>query len=327
MAATSWRQVDNASFTPRRQDEGEMRIPESMPKTLHRLMDELGWKRRDLVLASGLRRQRIAEILRGLRLPNRKELVALSGALGVSMEGVIRETLWQPPRRQLRSSLPERAVERAFGMAELYLAPLEVPFAGRFAAARRQSEYEELLTSIFARLDQRRDRDRILASLVDLPCGSGAEATFVFRLLDLEARVITLAPLALGVCDSRLRDLVTRVYVGARPMRALALNLPHCAVVIWPQVPVRTESAGYTLDFLMAAKEGGAFVFGDLEIDGLGHDGSRDAERQARLALPTLRLDHRDLIRADFPSFLENRLRDLLNQHGRPLHRRLRWRG
>lgn len=304
-----------------------MRIPESMPRILHRLMDELGWNRKDLVLASGLRRQRLSEILRGLRLPNRKELVALSRALGVSMEGVIRETLWQPPRRQPRSSRPERAIERTFGMAELYLAPLEVPFAGRLAAARRQSEYEALLTSVFARLDKRRDRDRILASLVDLPCGSGAEATFVFRLLDLEARVVTLAPLALGVSDSRLRDLVTRDYVGARPMRALALNLPHCAVVLWPQVPVRTESAGYTLDYLLAAKEGGAFIFGDLEIDGLGHDGSRDVERQAGLALPALRIDHPDLIRADFPRFLENGIRDLLSRHGRPLHRRLRWRG
>jgi len=304
-----------------------MRLPESMPKTLSRLMSELSWARKDLAQASGLRHQRLSEILRGVRWPNRQELVALSRALGVHTASLIQETLWHPGGKPGRSSTPERAVEREFGLARVYLPQTEFSFAGRFAAARRQREYEDILGSIFARLDQRQDRDRTLVSLVDLPCGSGAEATFVFRLLDMGARVVTLAPLAIGVCETRLRDPGSKEFVGARPMRGLVLTWSHCKAVFWPQVPVRTEAASYVLDYLLAIRAGTALICADYEVDGLGHDGSRDAERQSRLGLPTLRLGHGDLIRSDFSDFLQGQIQGLLARYGRPLHRRLNDRG
>jgi len=320
----SRKQPDRTVFTRFRQDLGMMKIPESMPKTLSRLMSELAWTRNDLSLASGLRHQRLSEILRGVRWPNRQELTALSRALGVSTARLIHETLWHARRKSPLSCRVERTVGRDFGLAELYLPPTEMTFAGRLVGARRQSEYEDVLRSVFARLDQRPDRDPTLLSLVDLPCGSGAEATFVFRLLDLEARVVTFAPLALGVCDTRLRDPRSLDYVGGRPMRALAVTWSHCTVVFWPQVPMRTGSASYNLDYLLAAREGNAFAYGDYEIDGLGHDGNRDAERQSRLALPTLRLGHHDLVRPDFACLLKAQVQDLLARHGRQLQRRLR---
>ncbi|HXE73130.1 MAG TPA: helix-turn-helix transcriptional regulator [Candidatus Nitrosotenuis sp.] len=290
-----------------------MKIPHSLSLLLRTLRRERGLSQRDLARLTGISAAKLCRFEKGERSPGRQELEELCEALDLSFERVVRGTLWEPPRRGRPARAVEKRVERVFASEEFYALAGQRDFARRLAACRQQ--FPRRCAELEKVIDHRSDLGKVQRFLADLPCGSGCECLLVLQLVALGAVPARLSPLRLGFPDPRLRDPVSRAYVGHRLFPALVLELKGLLAVFFPQVPVRTERFPCELDFLVAVHDGRASVWLNLEVDGPGHDGSRDLPRAEQLGLPTCRLSQAELTHPELPRILERDLRTLGRSH------------
>ena len=82
--------------------------------------------------------------------------------------------------------------------------------------------------------------------------------------------------------------------------------------MLFPQLTLDTRKAYFRLDATLCMRDGRQRVWMNIEIDGAGHDGEFDAERQRLLGMPTIRLDRQALLTEDLVTMLATRLRAVL---------------
>ncbi len=197
----------------------------------------------------------------------------------------------------------------------------EASFEGYLASVFK--EHRDTARVLERRIDLREDLDEIERGLRQFPCGARGEALLVMHLLAQGWSLAHMTPLEVGFDDPRIRDFrdpPERPYIGHRQMPALTVLKANLAALLIPQVPFHADCS-HVLDFLVAVRSGGLVARGDLEVDGPGHDVSRDEARKASLGLPTLRLRDEDLDQPDID--LTCRLIEFCRNHGRKRRRAL----
>lgn len=96
------------------------------------------------------------------------------------------------------------------------------------------------------------------------------------------------------------------------PWPCIELSLRGRECLLFPQVTVDVRVTYYRLDALVCVRTPNQpRYFVDLEIDGDGHVGRFDAEREGRLRLPTIRLKEAELVKEGAIALLQRKFEGL----------------
>lgn len=212
----------------------------------------------------------------GRRVPSEDELRRLEAVLGSFDTCVFRparylETLRNLSARRRASHLP-------------YFPPWDRPAAVRFHAARKQ--HPDLVRSLESCTRGRPDFALVNYFTAQLSCGSAVECLYLLSLLARGGQPALAPPLGFRRLPHPVVDPITREWVCHRPFPAIVLGEAHHFF----QVSMLTPRL-YTVDVL---RWDGAWTV--VEIDGRGHDGRGDQERDQAIGLPVKRLSGNDVI-------------------------------
>jgi transcriptional regulator with XRE-family HTH domain len=134
------------------------------------------------------------------------------------------------------------------------------------------------------------------AFLRTLVCDSAEELLGWQHALTLDVRPGRVRPQMVGFDAMPVRDPESKRAVGHRHFPCLAVQ----NILLIPQLPVYTQGQYYRLD--AAVKVGKVWV--NLEIDGPGHDTSKDFIRASNIDLPSVRFGVDQLIQRNFADVL-----------------------
>lgn len=146
----------------------------------------------------------------------------------------------------------------------------------------------------------RQDAPLTLRFLTTVRLDSAYEAMFWMLLLAEGGRPCRYTLLKAGFRLHRVVDDRRNTAGDARqPCLQLGQN-----VLLFPQVSLDVRKAYYRLDVLALVVRRGRRLWVNIEIDGSGHAGDLDEQRQADLGLPTLRLEKSRLVQIGLVEWL-----------------------
>lgn len=156
---------------------------------------------------------------------------------------------------------------------------------------RARKRYQQQIAALESKLRRRSDALAIRVYLRDACFDSDLEYLLHLRLLQAGAVPGRASPQDAGLTHLPVVDPLTRGVTGHLKFPALALD----EWLFLPQLSLLTGQGVLTLDFCWATRRNGRCVWRDLEIDGDGHDPSRDHLRAEATRLPVVRFYEHDL--------------------------------
>lgn len=252
-----------------------------------------GWSQDKLAEAMGIQQSRISKLELGQRPISEDEWLRLCHHLQSS--GTL------PKRRPLPYPEPSWRVRPP----ELFLQG-DVPLSARVNRARKTfgSEVDRCLRVI----RQRDDATLSFKFLNDACLDSGDEGMFWLLALAGGGRACWYPLSKAGFRQHRAVDASGNRSVSDLRLPCLEASREESSLLMFPQVRLDVRRAYYRLDALCCVRSGKRRCWVNLEIDGQGHDPEFDAQRQAHLDLPTVRLTRADLKRPDLLDEMERRL-------------------
>ena len=257
---------------------------------LRQLREQRGISQRELSRLTGISQGQISKLERGRARPGEREWLLLREHLGLPRTAPP-ERLARPfPSTTFRAPRPQA---RGAG---------EVSFEARYYRARKV--FGPLADSCLRKIRARRDAPLALQFLNEALLDSSYEAMFWMLLLAEEGRPCWYALLKAGFRSHRVVDRRRRT---AGDSRQPCMQLGR-SVLLFPQVHLDARKAYYRLDVLALVTRDRRRLWVNIEIDGSGHMGDLDEQRQADLGLPTLRLGKSHLVKFGVVEWLIPRL-------------------
>ncbi len=220
---------------------------------------------------TGISRQRICKIEKGLVLPTKAQSEVLAKELGLGGVPCSGDLLHD---RETQKVPKHRAYE------------LEVHNPERWKVALKawSSRIYRL------RLDPRKLAWMRLLIRVD----SALEALFWMLLAAAKAEVLLTNPHSMGF---RLHPIVDSqgFCLGERCLPGLYLESWNKKIWIWPQVNLRPKDIAYRVDALLLVVEGENRRWVVLELDGQGHNFTKDAFRREQIAMSEVRITEKEI--------------------------------
>lgn len=272
-------------------------MKQSIAHNLRQTRTRAGRTQEQIACESNIDRRRLSDLERGVNKPNpqeREQLIA-AGHLDPAARNEERaarsyQSKWkQKPLTMYRKS--EHTVEQRLKAA--------LKTFGRPAQQRLD------------RLENDPARDANMHFLSNATVDSGLEMYVWLSLLTGGARALWISPARAGfrrwpVIRPHNFDVVS----DAR-FPAVEFEIGGAPAIAFPQLTVAVRNSVYRLDAVLGLRLGKKRIWLDLEIDGAGHDGAFDAEREERLDLPTIRIHTDELRLNDIYVLLERKLRNL----------------
>ena len=238
---------------------------------LQRAREEKNLKQTQLAEKTGISRQRICKIEKGLVLPTRAQSESLARELGLATTPCSQDLL---PDRETQH-LPKR---RTF--------ELEV---------HSQERWKVALKAWCARIYSFKLDPRILEWMrLLIRVDSALEALFWMVLAASKAEAFLANPHFMGF---RLHPIVDSQgqCIGERCLPGLYLESRTRKIWIWPQVNLRPKDIAYRVDALILIVEGETRRWMVLELDGKGHNPNKDAFRREQLGMQEIRISEKDI--------------------------------
>lgn len=266
------------------------------------LGEELRYRRKlrgltqpDLARRTGIAQARISKLELDKRLPSNAEWHSLRHHLALPQ-------VFRTEKIPLPFPLPCWRVSRE----ELALVK-EMPLSSRIY--RAQKSFGSLFCEKLDLVNQRDDHPLPTRFLNQACLDSGHEAMFWLHGLSAGGRPCWYAPLKAGFRQFPILDRsAAQKVVGDVRQPCLEIVREGYGLLLFPQVTVQTRRGCYRLDVLVCILRGKKRCWANVEIDGGGHDGEFDREREDNLRLPTLRLTKAHLANTDMLAALEARL-------------------
>lgn len=258
----------------------------------------LGFSQEQLSQKLKIDRRRISQIELDRRPPNSEEIRKLvdAGLLDVgSKEG------YRAPRR-----FTSRWVQRPRTCNR----PAGRSLAARIAAAKKS--FGPRVSELLRRLGDAEQRQQKMDFLANACLDSGSELYLWLDLLADGAMPQWIAPCRAGFRRLPILDPETKDFVSDVRFPCLEFELKGASVIAFPQLTVMARSCIYRLDALLGVMVGQRRVWVNLEIDGDGHVGKFDAERQDRLGLLTVRIATEELVAGRALESLKSKLCELV---------------
>lgn len=239
----------------------------------------------DLARLTGISQSRISKLERGKRHLHQHEWPTLRQHLDIRQE--------VPPERM---DLPFPS--RCFQVARPECFPTaDGDFSVRFHRARKV--FGKLASTCMQKVQARDDAKIALRFLNEACTDSAYEAMLWMQGLASGGQPCWHSLLRAGFRRLRVVDRQFKMSVG--DVRHPCLQLPFIdgAILLFPQVNIDARKAYYRLDALVCVTRDKQRCWVDLEVDGGGHPGDFDHEREHDLGLPTIRLTKSDLLQPD----------------------------
>lgn len=247
---------------------------------------------------TGIAQGRLSQLERGERSVCEAEIPLLRTHLGVALEAGSARAVLPAPSRAWRLDRPSVKLTSARSTEARKVA------AFRSFGARA----ERAVAAMRARSDLHLCEEFLEQSGID----SGHEFLFWAELLAAGARPCSTAPATVGFRALRVAEPSTWVTVNDLSSPCLEVTIGGYPCLLFPQLTLDTRKAYFRLDATLCMRDGRQRVWMNIEIDGAGHDGEFDAERQRLLGMPTIRLDRQALLTEDLVTMLATRLRAVL---------------
>jgi transcriptional regulator with XRE-family HTH domain len=247
--------------------------------------------------ATGLTQSRISQLELGKRYPTEEEWARLQEEFPRAFLGPLPQRKLPAPSEDWRARAPRRPL------------PSGPPFSSRLHNARKT--HGVLVDKILSAVRARENGDLALQVLEQAGLDSGLEVLFWLFLLLAGAKPCCWAIAHAGFQAHRVAYPETGINITHSLGPCLEMEFPHFKALLFPQVSIDVRKAYYRLDALVCIKTAKERIWLDVEIDGRGHDATYDAERQARLQLPVLRLTTEDVTSPNLLENLERRLASL----------------
>lgn len=135
---------------------------------------------------------------------------------------------------------------------------------------------------------------------------SGDEYLFWLRLLVEGGQPCCYSPARAGFRTWSVLDPKSKRQVG--DLRAPCLELSEQKWLLFPQLTLDTRKSIYRLDALLCLRRADGRFWFNVEVDGFGHDPRCDRQRQAPLALPTVRITSTDLTNKELVPIIASKL-------------------
>lgn len=265
--------------------------------TLKDTRERAGRTQEDTARLTNIDRRRVAHLESGDRPPTEEEVTRLIH------EECLPPGVWAEARvvRRYKSSWNEKA--------QLFLRPTDFPMESRLSAARKV--FGDVVGQ---RWEQVESRDDCLAR-IDFLRYAGADSGLEFHfLLGLTAEASDpcwLSPVRAGFRKYAVIHPKDREVMSDVRFPALEFEVEGFPAVLWPQLTLQVRHSVYRLDGLMGLQVGKKRVWVNVEIDGTGHYGTFDQEREERLGLLTVRLNTQEMRAANMTDLLGEKLRPL----------------
>jgi len=159
-----------------------------------------------------------------------------------------------------------------------------------------------------AQLRTRPDQETCQEFLEQARTESGLEYFFWLQLLASGALPCRLSLYKAGFRALRVVEAGSRKGLGDSRAACLDVQTGRCRCLLFPQVTLDTRKAYFRLDALACVRARRDRCWLNLEIDGEGHDGQFDQERQLLLGLPTIRLSASEVASPNLLSLLDGKL-------------------
>jgi transcriptional regulator with XRE-family HTH domain len=268
---------------------------------LKALRKHRNWSQRYVSRQIGMSQPRLSQIESGKRHPTEKEWQALQSFLNTASTPL-------PERLQLPYPSQAWAVTRPE-----FLCATEVPLNARIYRARKS--FGALFDRLLDRVAAREDSSLSLRFLHDACLDSGDETTFWVAGLAVGGRACWYSPARAGFRKFPVVDgPQDRKVIGDLRQPCLEILRSSYGLLLFPQLRLVTRRGFYRLDALVCVRQGRDRCWVNVEVDGGGHDGEFDFERQSQLQLPTIRLKKRQLADPDMFADLEKRLLAILQE-------------
>jgi hypothetical protein len=266
----STQQRRNFAVTPVWHHQG-MKTPSTLLKAQR---NTLGLSLRELALPTGIDWRRLSDFELGLRRPDADQAERLAQALSLQRNQV------------LEVPIPfDGTVEKRFRERHRWRVPADRPTSVRVAAA--YAKYPEVMRRLA--FDAPPWAETFMTHLV---CGSAEELLHWQHCFTIDPKPARVRPQVAGYVAKHVVDPLSGESVGMHRFHCLVIK----GLLFIPQVSVKINKQTFTMDALV--KVGKTWV--NLEIDGPGHDTSRDALRTAALDMPTIRWNLADLLSLDY---------------------------
>ena len=242
--------------------------------TIRRRRQALGLSQRELAARSGLHCSKVALFELGQRVPKPDELRSLAEGLVLAMEELF-ECSFRPARYE--ETIRDNGRRRVPKLEPFY-PHQERPNSVRFRAALRK--YPEVVRPLVARIRKRKDFAYLNFFCERLACGSAEECVYLLGLLALGGDPGVVEPNRYGRLPLPIVDPATRKCIEHQPFPCILEQTR----VHFLQVSFLVGQV-HTVDFLRW--ESGWSI---VEVDGRGHDGTFDRERDQALDVSVERL-------------------------------------
>lgn len=253
----------------------------------------------DVAKLLGKTQGRVSALERGVRSVNEAERQILDNAFPELRRLPLSKGPKLPPPSEIwRAAHSPRSV------------PGERSFTSRMRTARKA--FGRSPDVLLDKIRSRDDAGLCLEFLEKAGLDSSLECMFWLALLAEGARPRGWPPSRVGFHQHRLVDPSSRLNVTHADAPCLEIALENCACLLFPQVTVDVRVAYYRLDALVSVRGPRGQFWLDLEIDGQGHVGTFDLERQELLQLLTVRLTTRDVEPESLLSTLARKIAPLL---------------
>jgi transcriptional regulator with XRE-family HTH domain len=267
---------------------------------LRTLRGQKNRSQRYLSKQTGISQTRISQIEDGRQHPTKKEWEQLQRSLGA---------VATPLPVKLQRPYPNQAW--ATNRPELSWT-VEAPVNARIYRARKS--FGPIFDKLLSRVAGREDAPLSFRFLNDAGLDSGDEAAFWIHGFAVGGRACWYSPVRAGFRSLPIVDgPEERKVIGDLRHPCLEILRANYGILLFPQLRLITRRGFYRLDALACIRRGRKRCWVNIEIDGGGHDGEFDAERESQLRLPTIRLRKSHLADPAMFASLEQRLLDILD--------------
>lgn len=264
------------------------------------LRRQKNWSQRYLSKLTGISQSHLSKIESGKQYPTEKEWEALLGHLDAVATSLPEKLPLPYPNSAWSTTGP--------GLA----CTADVPLNARIYRARKS--FGSLLDKLLDRVAKGEDAPLSFKFLNDACLDSGHEAMFWVHGMAVGGRACWYSPVRAGF---RMFPIVNgpeeRKVIGDLRHPCMEISRANYGFLLFPQLRLVTRRGFYRLDALACVRRGGRRCWVNIEIDGGGHDGEFDIERESQLRLPTIRLRKSHLADPEMFAGLEKRLLDILD--------------
>ncbi len=263
-----------------------------------------GWTQAELARRTGMTRSQISHLESSSLCPTYQQRASLLSAMHLPKDTLgYARPLSKPGGwpRWLRGDLWERFLKRP----GRYRLDRDRENWTRLRAGKKQ--YRRIYDQLSAACQLKHGR-QVLRDLFHFGCiESGLEAIAIFQ--TLLTGIVSYVPLSrLGWRRMPVVEHPSGDIVGDRLWPVIVIEQPFlCALFLQVRLQV-PENTHYRLDFLACVKLEDGLHWVDIEVDGTGHDPTKDKIRTAQLRLPRVTLEEDDVLATDFPSRLQQKI-------------------